>query len=225
MASPGQMPANVPTNAAGVPLIIGSHVYALKSADAAENKFTLVNPYDDNSIYPGDGQRTVTLTWGQLTTYLNDFFVVAPPPIDPSHAVIQHGQDTGVNGNAQATDIEWFVNGKQVSSLNDVHQGDVVTVTFDTVAGASATEFSLVSYAAPNGDFDSNNIDHQQEWGDTTATYSGAGHHSLTVTIPDGYFQLDFVRGNAIADFATGERYHSDGTFIAGADGGTHLVK
>lgn len=205
-------------------MIIGYHVYAVKAADAADNKFTLINPYDDNSIYPSDGQRTVTLTWDQLKLYLNDFFVLAPPPIDPAHAVIQHGQNTGVNGHAEATDIEWFVNGKQVSSLSNVHQGDTVTVTFNTSANASATEFSLVSYAAKNGNFDSWNIDHQQEWADTTGTYTGAGQHSLTVKVPNGYFQLDFVQGAAIADFATGELYHTDGRFIAGVQGGTRLV-
>ena len=220
----GHEPTGMPTNSAGAPLIISGHVYALTAVDAAKGLFTLVNPYDDNGPYPTDGQRTVTLNWTQLTEYLNDYFVSAPPPICPSHAVVQHGKNTGINGGAAAVNIQWYVNGKPVSSLSQVHEGDTVTVTFDTLACAATTEFSLVSYAAPNGDFNSSNIDHQQEWADTTGTYTGAGEHSLTVTIPAGYFQLDFVRGSAISDFATGERYHSDGRFIAGTDGGDNVV-
>jgi hypothetical protein len=225
VASPSQMPPNVPTNAAGAPLIIGNHVYAVSAVDAKNGTFTLINPYDGSSSNPSDGQREVTLTWSQMQQYLNGAFVLAPPPIDPAHAVLQQGSNTGLNGNAKAMDIEWFVNGKQVSSLKDVCEGDTVTVTFSTAACIDPTEFSLVSYAAPNGHFNRWNIDHQQEWADSTVTALGAGQYSLTVKIPPGYFQLDFVRGDAIADFATGELYHTDGRFIAGVQGGTHRVR
>ena len=51
------------------------------------------------------------------------------------------------------------------------------------------------------------------------------GRPRLTVTLPNGYFQLDFVTGAAISDFATGARYYSEGRFIAGATGGNHLVE
>jgi hypothetical protein len=224
VGSLSQEPANTPTNAAGAPLIIATHVYMLKDADLATDRFTLINPLDDSSKYPSDGQRTVTLTWAQLKRYLNDYFVVNPPPICPAHAVIQNGVNTGINGFAPITHVVWYDNGRQVSGPDQVHEGDTVTVTFDTLPGAKDTEFSLVAYAAPNGTFNSWNIDHQQEWADTTGTYKGAGHHSLTVTLPKGYFQLDFVYGAAIADFATGDRYHSDGRFIAGATGGDQLV-
>jgi len=239
-----QEPSGMPTNTAGAPLIISGHVYALTAVNATKGLFTLVNPYDDSSCWAPDGQRTVTLTWSQLKQYLNGYFVVAPPPISPEHAVVQNGQNTGVNGHAQAVNIQWFDNGKPIASLSQLHQGDTVTVTFDTLAGAAETEFSLVAYAAPNGTFDDSNIDQQQEWklglkeevkyqpfddsnidqqqewADTTGTYTGAGQHSLTVTLPDGYFQLDFVQGAAIADFGTGERYQSDGRYLAG--GGYH---
>ncbi len=215
----------MPTNAAGAPLIIAGHVYALKAVDLTCDKFTLQNPYDDSSAYPSDGQRNVTLTWAQLKEYLHDGVILSPPPICPEHAVQQTGVNTGVNGGAAAVNIHWYVNGKEVCSVKDVKEGDTVTVTFDTPMCAPRTEFSLVSYAAPNGDFNSWNIDHQQEWSDATGTFCGAGHHSLTVTVPDGYFQLDFVRGEAIDDFATGARYHNQGRFIAGVTGGCHVVK
>jgi hypothetical protein len=220
----GQEPANMPTDSTGAPLIVSGHVYFLKAANASRDQFTLINPYDDSSSYPTDGQRTVTLSWGQLQQYLYNAFVVAPPPIDPTHAVVQQGANTGINGHAPAVNIQWFDNGVAISDPSQIQEGDTVTVTFDTLPGAKKTEFSLVTYAAPNGVFNGWNVDHQQEWADTTATFKGAGHHSLTVTVPDGYFQLDFVQGDAIADFATGARYHSEGRFLDGTQGGDHVV-
>ncbi len=172
IGSLSQEPANIPTNSAGAPLIISGHVYSLKSVNTTDGTFTLVNPYDDNSIYPSDGQRYVTLTWSQMKEYMNDAFEVAPPPLCPSHVIVQQGKNTGINGGAQATNIQWFDNGKPIANLSQAHEGDTITVTFNTVAGAPNAEFSLVAYAAPNGDFDSSNIDHQQEWADSTGTWS-----------------------------------------------------
>ena len=37
--------------------------------------------------------------------------MVAPPPIDPTHAVVQQGANTGINGHAPAVNIQWFDNG------------------------------------------------------------------------------------------------------------------
>jgi hypothetical protein len=224
IGSLAQEPSNVPTNSAGAPLIIPGHVYSLKSVNTHSGTFELINPFYDNSIYPGDGQRDVTLTWSQLKAYLNDAWEVAPPPICPGHAVLQKGSNTGINGGARAINIKWFDNGVLIASPSLAHEGDTVTITFDTDATAPRTEFSLVSYAAPNSDFNDSNLDHQQEWADATGTWVAAGHHSLTVVLPDGFFQLDFVKGAAISDFATGETYHGDNRFIAGADGGDQVV-
>jgi hypothetical protein len=220
----GTEPAGVPTKN-GAPLIIAGHVYMLKSIDADADAFTLVNPYNDSSPYPGDGQRTVTLSWGQLQKYLSDYFVVAPPPLCPAHAVVQHGTNTGANGGAKAANVQWYDNGLAISSPKDAHEGDTITVTFDTAPGSKKTEFSLVAYACPNGNVNSWNIDHQQEWADTTATFGDGTHHSLTVTLPNGYFQLDFVYGNAITNFGSGERYSEEGRLIAAGVGGDHVVR
>jgi hypothetical protein len=83
-----QEPANTPTNAAGVPLIIPTHVYSLQAVDVKHGTFTLLNPLDDSTPYPEDGQRLVTLTWSQLKLYLNDFWVVAQPSHAPTRAVV-----------------------------------------------------------------------------------------------------------------------------------------
>jgi hypothetical protein len=77
IGSLAQEPANVPKKN-GVPLVIQTHVYALTAVNASKGLFTLTNPLDDSGSYPGDGQRTITLTWNQLKEYLNDFLVFSP---------------------------------------------------------------------------------------------------------------------------------------------------
>jgi hypothetical protein len=72
---------NVPKDAAGAPLVVAYHVYALTGYDAQTGLFTLTNPYDDGDRKHsgGAGTRTVTLTWQELTDYLQGFaFVTAP---------------------------------------------------------------------------------------------------------------------------------------------------
>jgi hypothetical protein len=78
--SPNPEPA-VPTDANGVPLVIGNHAYMVMACDLANDQFTLVNPYDDSSAYKSDGQRTITLTWRQLSEYFVGYDVVSPPSL------------------------------------------------------------------------------------------------------------------------------------------------
>jgi hypothetical protein len=191
------------------------------AADPANDQFTILNPYE---TIGGGGDRTRTFTWTQLQQseflYYN---MVSPPAVAPWHAVVQNAADTGKNAGGQATAIQWFDNGKPIAGPEQAHEGDTITVTFNTSANSAGTQFSLVAYAAPNGKFDSGDVDHEQEWADTTSTYTAAGSQSLSVTLPNGYFQLDFVIGSAIADFATGQRYASS-VYIAGTTGGDHVV-
>jgi hypothetical protein len=53
----------------------------LKSYNAKNNTFTLVNPYaDGDSYWNPDGARTITLTWAQLSKWLHDYSYAGPPP-------------------------------------------------------------------------------------------------------------------------------------------------
>jgi hypothetical protein len=79
-ASLSKEPSDVPINATtGAPKVVANHVYALVAADAVNDKFTLVNPYDDSSLYPADGQRTITLSFAKLQEWFSDYVIVPPP--------------------------------------------------------------------------------------------------------------------------------------------------
>ena len=98
---------------------------------------------------------------------------------------------------ADLTNISYTINGtKTVTTLaGNVKEGDIVTANFTVKAGKSV-EVTLVSYMGdqpivpPNLGF--------QTISDVATGTFGPGQHSLTVVVPECYFQVDFVGGKAI---------------------------
>ena len=119
--------------------------------------------------------------------------------------------------------ITYTINGNRtVADLaGNVAQGDTVTANFTVAAGKTIT-LSLVSYKAPAPTSDAENIGLQELFQVDTGTFA-AGTHSLTVKLPDCYFQLDFVGGAAIDKFGPAGSnilYGVQGRLIAFANGG-----
>jgi Ca2+-binding RTX toxin-like protein len=85
-----------------------------------------------------------------------------------------------------------------VSDLRgNVNQGDIVTVNFTVAPGTGAEQVSLVSYSAPDAYFDANRASLQKVYEAQTGFFL-AGPQSLTVKIPNCYFQIDFVCDSVI---------------------------
>jgi hypothetical protein len=106
-----------------------------------------------------------------------------------------------------------------------VRQADQVTANF-TVKPSTSVEVSLVSYAAPTSNFDANNANQQFIYQVQHQTF-GPGAHSLTVTAPNAYFQVDFVYGTPIQTFgpANGNIFYSaQGRLISADNGGTQIA-
>jgi protocatechuate 3,4-dioxygenase beta subunit len=76
-------------------------------------------------------------------------------------------------------------------------QGDTVTVTFTVAPWVTSHTITLVSYTAPGSSFDANTASQQKIFDIDTGVF-GPGKHTLTVTIPNCYYQIDFVCGDAI---------------------------
>ena len=83
--------------------------------------------------------------------------------------------------------------------LGNVKEGDTVTAKFTVAAGKTAT-LSLVSYKASAPYSDAQNLQDQEVFELKSGTFA-AGKHSLTVKVPDCFFQVDFVGGLAIDQF------------------------
>ena len=120
--------------------------------------------------------------------------------------------------------ITYTINGGAPVATMDgnVHQGDTVTVHFTVAAGKTVT-VSLVSYKAPEPFSTAENLQFQELFQADTGTFTG-GTHSLTVEVPDCYFQLDFIGGLPIDPFGpagSDTLYARQGRRIAFVNGGT----
>ena len=96
-----------------------------------------------------------------------------------------------------------------------VHSGDTVTVIY-TLGGTCATDqYSLASYDVP-ANYYMQGVSQTIYQHQTNTT--GPGTYSLTVTVPNCYFQVDFVHGPAIL---TGDPAYGD-SLIDADNGGTN---
>ncbi|RYD82640.1 MAG: T9SS type A sorting domain-containing protein [Sphingobacteriales bacterium] len=110
-----------------------------------------------------------------------------------------------VTGDAVAKNIIYKVNGKTVSTLQgNVKEGNLVEVTFTTAAGTKPTRFSLVTYnaASKNASKAEENEAFDYETEEVTA-----GTHTMSVTVPNNYFQVNFVKGCIIWKFDANNTY------------------
>ena len=126
------------------------------------------------------------------------------------------------SGNAMITHYSFVVNGTtQVAQLeNNVHQGDKVKVNFTIAAGCSNEQISFVAYNAAGASFDVNTAPQQTVSSKDSGSF-GAGDHSLSVTIPSCFYQVDFVRGPVIEHLGAGHLYSTTGSLIDAENGGS----
>ncbi len=113
----------------------------------------------------------------------------------------------------------------------NTQQGDTVTVTF-TVPSGMNDQLTLVSYIAPGSSFSDSTAYEQVIDQQATGTFA-PGTHSLTVSIPNSDYQIDFVCGSAIAQLepiqnndaygpdSANVLYHAEDRFISSDNGGT----
>jgi hypothetical protein len=125
--------------------------------------------------------------------------------------------------------------GSKPTTVSDLrghtHPGDMVTVTFTVPAGVDNYQLSLVSYTATGSSFTDSNAAQQRIFDEATGVFAPGKTYSLTVQIPTGYYQIDFVRGPAISQFLRPDAgpdkgnitYHGQDRFITGDNGGTKM--
>jgi hypothetical protein len=79
-------------------------------------------------------------------------------------------------------------------------QGDTVQANFTVARGAGPTVLTLVSYNAPGSTFNPATASQDTIAVVASGTF-GPGRHSLSVTLPNSFYQVDFVLGPAINQF------------------------
>jgi hypothetical protein len=102
------------------------------------------------------------------------------------------------------------------------HQGDTVTATF--TVGSGGGRVTLVTYDAPGATFVADEAGQQVIY-DLASQVFTPGVHTLTVHIPDNYYQIDFVTCAAIDHFGPAGSnifYSAQGRLISADNAGTH---
>lgn len=152
-----------------------------------------------------------------------EFFGNLLLPMSTSVPVIEGCESETAAIGSRSFDI---VSGTTTTTVSDmtgnVVEGSTVTVTF-TVAEGCTVPASLVAYQAPAPTFDATTADQQVVFDSDTGTF-GPGQHTMTVTVPGCYFQVDFVRGAVIEQLGpagSDNFYGVQGRLIDADNGGT----
>jgi hypothetical protein len=107
-------------------------------------------------------------------------------------------------------------------AIQGASQGGTASVTF-TVAADCNVQLSLVSYQAPAATFSEDTASQQTIFDTATATLA-AGAHTLSVDVPNCFFQVDFILGSPIATLGpagSSNFYSAQGRLISAMNGGT----
>ena len=126
------------------------------------------------------------------------------------------------------TNVSFLLGGcTTVTNLRgNTQQGQTVTVTF-TVPANTTDQVTLVTYTAPGSSYSQGTAYLQQIFDQATGNF-GPGVHTLTVQIPNGFYQVDFVCGAAINPLApqnygpdfSNILYSAQGRLISADNGG-----
>jgi hypothetical protein len=112
----------------------------------------------------------------------------------------------------------------QVTSLAGINlSGDSVVAYFVVATGCTSEQVSLVSYTAPAATYDRNTASQQVVYSSSTGYYP-TGLSSLSVTVPNCYFQVDLVTGPVISQLGPPEStnyYGDEGRLLNADNGGT----
>jgi hypothetical protein len=145
-------------------------------------------------------------------------------------ATVNHGgssssdeRDCRASGDELIKDVVFSTGSGHFGSLSGhVASGDRVVASF-TVPAHCSVEASLVSYQAPSSSYDARTASQQTVFDSQDRTF-GAGNQSLSVAVPNCYFQVDFVRGPVIQHLGpagSNNFYGAQGRLISSANGGS----
>jgi hypothetical protein len=136
--------------------------------------------------------------------------------------------DTPTGNRSVISNVVFVING--VTPVTDLHghvnEGDVIQVSFTVASGAAAQPFTLVSYTAAAPISNSSTASLQHIFASDTGLL-GPGMHSLTISVPHSFFEVDFVAGYAIDHLGPAGSnifYASQNRLISNDHGGTHAV-
>jgi hypothetical protein len=103
-------------------------------------------------------------------------------------------------------------------------EGDKITVTF-WIDNPGSYTVSFASYTAPEPYFNASTASQQVIYDLATGTFSQGGPYTLTISVPNSYYQVDFVCGNVIDKLGPAGSnifYTPQQRLLSADNGGTH---
>jgi hypothetical protein len=223
----GLTAANVPAANSGDTPEAGVTVNLYNSGGAlVASTVTAANGTYSFNVPFGTYKVVESIPAGQYQTGPNSVnYVITTTAASPNSTNDNFANYMACNANGLAN-VKYFVNGVQVPTLGGyTSQGATVTVTFDN-NGTSPFMLSLATYESQFNYFTIDNVSQQVLVGNQSGTFAPGKGYSLTVTLPNSNYQVDFVCGAPIVHFGPGGSnvdYGEEGRFINGTIGGSNL--
>jgi hypothetical protein len=203
-------------------------------ANANGGWYLMVEPGATRHTFGGATSGTFHLAPGSYTyefTYEGDpftqngfdgkFTIAACPTPTPTPTPTTTCQQTG---NQLVQNVTFTTSEGTFPTLaGHVAPGDHVVANFTVPANCSVV-LSFVSYQAPGPTFDANTASQQTVFDSQDGVTFAAGDHSMAVTVPPCYFQVEFVRGTVIQHLGPAGStnfYGAQGRLISEDTGGT----
>ena len=185
------------TPLAGVTIQVYNDANGNGVIDTTKDKVIATATTDANGNYSFTG----IAAGNYIVQEVNPAGYVQTGPVSGQYAInlTANGSSTGDNfddylNNCVVKCWSYQVNG--CTNIPDIsgqlHQGDVVRVTFTTTAPGTV---SFVSYTAPDSFFNANDASQQVIFDQDVGVFTAAGTYSLTIVVPNCDYQVDFVCG------------------------------
>lgn len=127
-------------------------------------------------------------------------------------------------GPAAISSVTYKVNGSVVSELTaGLPDGATVEVTFDLAAGCEDLQVGLAAYETSSATWDPSKAEDQELFAKDTGVFDAGTPGTLSVTVPECYFQVDFFTGPVLTKLTATDNYTSQGRLIDAGHGGQEV--
>ncbi len=158
--------------------------------------------YNFTGLAPGTYLVKESVPSGYVQTYpIGGVYTVAATTSGHSYTNNNFADFMESCNSASLTNVVYKDNGCVIPGLRgNTHQGDTVSVTFTVPSTTPSETLSLVAYSAPGSSFNASVASQQSIVSVQTGTFT-PGTYTETVTLPNSYYQVDFVCGAPITQF------------------------
>jgi hypothetical protein len=197
------------TRAVGLSLLTTVGVIMQQGTADASIATDMANTHNNIDVQAG--------TPGSHIEYLASKYGVDKKPVEPKP---EPKKDCSADEALKS--VAYKVDGKAVSGLRgNVTQGSKVEATFEVADKCDDVKLGMAAYTAPSATFNIDEIDKQKLVDKESGVFGADGKkHTLEVTAPSCYFQVDFFKGDVLDKLSKTKNYSTPTKNLIAADNG-----